>query len=119
MIANERRTGDRARTSQDVQHARGQTGFGEALGNVEAGAWSVESQLEHDGVAVRKRRRRLPDRDRGGEVPRSDQAGDAHRAADGVDRIARRRLLVELADRPLALAGEELEDRHAAGHLAA
>jgi len=24
-----------------------------------------------------------------------------------------------LADRPLALAGEELEDRHAAGHLAA
>ena len=78
--------------------------------DVQAGERRVLRELEHHGVAVDQRRRELPHRDRGREVPRGDQADDADRAVHGVDRPAGDRLLVELADRAERLAGRVAQD---------
>ncbi len=109
----------RAGAGEHVQHAGGQPGLGEALGDVEAGARRLVAELEHDRVAVDQRGRELPDGDRRREVPRRDQPDDAERAAHGVEALVRHRRLVDLADRAVGLAAGEAEDRGGARRLAA
>ena len=86
---------------------------------MESGARRLVAELEHDGVAVRQRRRQLPDGDRSGEVPGGDQADNTNRPPAREEHLIRSRRLVHLARGAPALARREAQDRRGARRLPA
>ncbi len=109
-IVDQRLADDRAAAHHQVEHAGGNAGLRQDLGERPRAAGHEIGGLEHDGVAVGERRRDLPRRNRDREIPRRDEADDADRLARHLDVDAgpHRRQLV--AGEPQHFAGEELED---------
>ena len=109
-IVDQRFADDRAAPHHEVEHAGGNAGLRQDLGERPRAARHEVRRLEHDGVAVRERGRDLPGRNRDRKIPRRDEADDADRLARHLDVDAgahRRQLLAREAQR---FAGEELED---------
>ncbi len=90
-------------TGDEVQHALGQTGGLELLGQLERDQRRVLVGLEHDGVARGQRRADLPDDDQQRDVPRHDRGHHAQRLAaqhtHGRDRPDLGPVLLELVGR--------------------
>ena len=118
-VGDERLADLGAAADHDVEHAVRKPGLFECSRQMETRERGILGELQHDRVSVRQRRCGLPGRDRGGEVPRSDQTDDAQRPAARVHRRPGSRLLVDLADRSPALAREEPEDRRGSRRLQA
>ena len=109
-VLDQRRADRRAAPDDHVQDARRQPRVVERAHDVQPGQRRVLRELQDDRVAVDQRRRQLPHRDRGREVPGRDQADHADRAVHGVDRPAGDRLLEQLADRAERLARRVAQD---------
>src|SRR5438093_1124705 len=102
----------------EVEHARGYTRAGDELGKRPRRSGHELGGLEHDAIAVAKRRRDLPGGNRDRKIPRCDDRDHADRLARDLDVDAgphRRDLFSGEAQR---LAAEELEDLSCANDLA-
>src|ERR1051325_3915987 len=112
-------TGLRPRAENQVEHARGQTRFGENLRDANGRRGRVRRGLEDDRVARDERGRELPDGDRDGEVPRGYDCDDAVRLSQGVCEVRRKLGRNRLAVHAPRLARAELRDVYRALQLAA
>ena len=102
----------------DVEHAVGQTGFLEQLGQLDARRRVLLAGLQHERVAAGERHREHPHRHHRREVERRDAGDDPERLADRMAVDAGADLLGELALEQLRDAGGELHHLVAALHLA-
>lgn len=98
----------------DVEHAGGQPGLDEQLGQAQRHGRVALGRLEHERVSARDGRAGLPQRDHRGEVERGDAGDDAERLAHRVDVDAGAGGVGELALEQVRDAGGELDHLEAA-----
>ena len=103
----------------DAEHAVGQPGLGQQLGQAHAGGGVLLGRLEDEGVAARERDRRHPQRDHHGEVERRDAGHDAERHPHAVRVDAAGHLRRVLALEQVAEPAGELDHLEPARDLAA
>ncbi len=87
VMRGERRSGAFAVAGEDVDHALGEAGFHEELGQAQPGERGLLGQLEDDGIAGRQGRAQLPGSHQQREVPGDDLADDADGLAQGVGKV--------------------------------
>ena len=110
---------DRDRVAvHDVEHAVGQSGFGEQLGEQQRRRRVLLARLQHERVAARDRGGEHPQRHHRREVEGRDAGDDAERLADRVHVDVGRGLLGESALEQRGDAARELDVLDAARDLA-